>query len=358
MECASLIESAVKKGDISSKLFKGSTHKDLVIDLQRTLFELGFSKQLKWDKYQADGSYGPATCTAISDFGKKNNFQTDGKVVTKELAELILQRHHFLPSMYLLWDIHRSDLRTRKYISKGTKTSIIAIQVLLNTLGYRNSQTGAKLKEDGLYGRNTQNAMIAFAQDNDIHDSDGDWLRRPLINLLIENINPFYGKDWSKLAASNLPNDKSPLVFYEGSRFEGKPCRADIQFVPMLETINSYAEQADVFVHVTSSFRTTINVQGAIVKPAVFSNHLAGHGIDMNLRYEGGFANSTELIKFPNVDEPVRRFLQFIIDDPILRWGGKFNTVDPVHIDDWLNKDKDAWEKRYFAMQKAVQLGE
>jgi len=353
MECSNLIESAIKSGDISTGLFRGSRNKELVTDLQRTLFELGFRKQLKWDKYQADGGYGAATTAAVAEFAKRNRFQSDGTFVSNDLVKIMLQRHDFLPSMYLLSEIHTSDLRSRKWISKGTKMSIIAVQVLLNELGY------GKLQEDGIYEKNLKEAVITFASDNNIPNSDGDLLTRPLIDLLLKEINIFYGDKWSDQAANNLPNNNSPLKLYQGSQFVGKPCRADVEFLPMLDKINAYASQANVLIHITNSFRTTTNVQGAIVKPATFSNHLAGHGIDMNVIYDNGkWANSKVLVQYPNVPAPVAQFLKSIIDDPKLRWGGLFNTTDPVHIDDWLNKDMVKWRARYEAMQRAVQLGE
>lgn len=357
MECSNILEAALNKGNISQSLFKGTAEKDLVIDLQRTLFELGFRKELKWDNYQADGDYGNATAAAVAAFAVKNNNNSDGTKVSATLAKLILQRHDFLPGMYILWSIHSSDLRTRKHVSKGTRMSITAVQTLLNELGYGAQLNFAKFGADGLYGNSTRKAMIAYAKDNNI-ESDGNLLTRPLINQMLKDINPFYGKNWSDLAKNNLPSRKSPLVLFDGSRFQGKPCRADKQFVPMLKKINAYAEEANVNVYITSSFRTTTNVQGAIVKPATKSNHLAGHAIDMNLIYGNNqWANSKVLNKYPNVPEPVKRFLKLVIDDPNLRWGGKFNTKDPVHIDDWLNKDLTKWGERYQAMQKAVQLG-
>ncbi|MEL6811624.1 MAG: M15 family metallopeptidase [Bacteroidota bacterium] len=358
MECSNLIEAELKKGNISASLFKGSQEKELVIDLQRTLFELGFRKELKWDNYQADGDYGPATAKAVAAFAQKNGNNSNGDKVSNTLAKLILQRHDFLPQMYLLWSIHTSDLRTRKWISKGTPMSITAVQVLLNTLGYGELLKFKKFGADGLFGNNTRKAVIQYAKDHGI-TSDGDQLTRPLINLMMKDINTFYGRNWTDLASKNLPSSESPLVLYEGSRFLGKPCRADILFVPALEKINTYAEEAGVFVFITSSFRTTTNVNGAIVPPATFSNHLAGHGIDMNLSYGNNkFANSKVLVKYPNVDAPVKKFLTSIIEDPHLRWGGKFNIKDPVHIDDGLNKkDRALWKKRYEAMQRAVQLG-
>lgn len=357
MECSNLLEAELKKGDVSKTLFEGSSNKALVTDLQRTLFELGFRKELKWDHYQADGDYGKATTAAVAAFAQKNNKRSNGSSVSNTLLKSILQRHDFLPGMYILWQLHSSDLRTKKYISRGTPMSITSVQVLLHTFGYGQQLNFAKFGADGLYGSSTRKAAIAYAKDHDI-ESDGDLLTRPLINLMLKHINHYYGKNWGDLALNNLPGGGSPLVLFEGSRFRGNPCRADRQFLPSLKKINDYAEQADIYLHITSSFRTTTSVRGAIVQPAIFSNHLAGHGIDMNVVYGNDkWANSKALAKYPAVAGPVKQFLKSIIDDPRLRWGGKFRSKDPVHIDDGLNQDKSKWTRRYRAMQRAVQLG-
>ena len=355
---SNLLEAALKQGDVSKSLFQGSANKDLVTELQRLLFELGFKIELQFDNYEADGNYSAATVSAVLAFATKNKFKSDGTSVSNELAKLILQRHDFLPSMYILWSIHNSDLRTKKYISRGTRMSVTAIQILLNEKGYGTQLNFPKYGADGSYGAGTRSAVIAYAKDNGI-ESDGDLLTRPLIDLMLNDINAYYGNNWTDLAANNLPADDSPLVLFEGSRFQGQPCRADTSFLPALKKINDYAEQADVFIYVTSSFRTSSNVGGAIVKPATRSNHMAGHAIDMNVIYNNRTksANSTELGKYPNVAEPVKRFIKSIMDDPGLRWGGTFQAKDPVHIDDNLNHDMALWDKRYQAMQKAVQLG-
>lgn len=356
MECSNLLETALKNGEIGTLLYKGSPEKELITDLQRVLFELGFRKELNWDNYQADGDYGPATKAAVAAFAKKNKYRSNGAKVSNTLARLILQRHDFLPDMYILWSIYDSDLRTRKYISRGTRISIMAIQVLLNEKGYGQLLEFQKYGADGLYGNSTRTAFITYANDHGIA-SDGDLLTRPMVNEMIKDINAYYGRSWNELAKNNLPDRKSPLIYFEGSRFRGQ-CRADTEFVPSLIKINAYAEDANVFLAITSSFRTTTNVRGAIVKPATRSNHLAGHGIDMNVIYGNGkWANSKVLIRYPDVPEPVRLILKSIIDDPNLRWGGKFGVKDVVHIDDHLNKSLTEWNKRYQAMQRAVQLG-
>jgi len=124
-------------------------------------------------------------------------------------------------------------------------------------------------------------------------------------------------------------------------------------------TLCKGAEPADIFIHLTSSFRTSSKVAGAIVKPATRSHRMAGHARDINVVYDHKqrLADSKKLARYPEVPEPVRRFIKSIIDDPCLRWGGKFNDRDPVHIDDHLNQDLARWDQRYLAMQRAVQLG-
>ena len=361
MATPTLLESALEEGDIGTLLFKDSSQTELIKDLQRILFELGFKRELKFDQYQVDGDYGPATTKAVAAFAVKNKVESDGKVVTNPLAELMLQRHSFLPEMYLLWSIHTSDLRTKKFISKGTRMSVSAIQLMLHERGYSELLNFQEFGAEGSFGPETRKAMITYARDNGI-DSDGDLLTRPLMDLMIRDINAFYGSNWSDLAANNLPSEHSPLVLFEASRFMGKPCQSDEQFVPMLRKINQFAEQANVFIHVTSSFRTSSNVAGAIVKPATRSNHMAGHAIDMNVVFNNKteFANSKVLARYPAVPEPVRRFIKFIQDDPGLRWGGDYNDPgrDPVHIDDGLNlAGGNRWDERYLAMQRAVQLG-
>ncbi len=356
MQCCSPLEKAVKKANLEKSLRRRSKNKELVTDLQRILYELGFEKKLKWDKFQADGSYGKATQAAVKSFAKKNKIKRNGRSVSNKLAKTILQRYKFLPSMYILWEIGQSDLRKKKYISKGTRISIVAIQLLLNELGYGKQLKFAKYGADGLYGKATRKAMIAFANANDC-ECDGDLLTRPVIDLLLKEIDAFYGPSWTKLAQYHF-EEKNPLVFFRGSRFVGTPCRADRKFVGLLNRINTYAEEADVDVYITSSFRTTTIVNGAIVPPATYSNHLIGHGIDMNLIYgKRKWANSTKMAKHPKVDPPVAMFLKAIIDDKDLRWGGTFRRKDAVHIDDGYNQNLAKWKKRYQVMQKAAQLG-
>ena len=150
------------------------------------------------------------------------------------------------------------------------------------------------------------------------------------------------------------------LTTYSGSNFVGETVTADVEFVSSLDAINKHAADNSVNLHVTSSFRTSTVVPGAIVDPAKQSNHLAGHAIDMNVLYGASkdkWCNSKCLAK-STLPAGVKEFIKAIQDDSSLRWGGDFTKRDTVHIDDGLNvNDAAHWKDRHKATQKARKDG-
>ena len=134
-----------------------------------------------------------------------------------------------------------------------------------------------------------------------------------------------------------FPDPEFKLVKFTGDCFIGQPAMVDVDFALCLKRVNTYAKQCDVKIWVTSATRN-INqqVNGAIVKPASKSCHHIGHAIDMNIMHGGTLYNSKALIKsnFKNLPDNVTGFIKMLRDDEQLRWGGDFNTQDPVHIDD------------------------
>jgi hypothetical protein len=153
-----------------------------------------------------------------------------------------------------------------------------------------------------------------------------------------------------------VSKNTSALTTYKGTHIVGKPALVDVQFVGAMDKINAYASKREVKLHITSSFRRPgQKLKRAVVTPAKRSNHFAGHAIDMNVVCKGTTYNS-EALKIKNHDrlpEAVRGFIQDIRDDGSLRWGGDFGEEDPVHIDDHLNRDEQAWIARFNACQKA-----
>jgi len=150
------------------------------------------------------------------------------------------------------------------------------------------------------------------------------------------------------------PEATCALTTFTASNFTGEKVVADVEFVDSLNSINAHAAANKVNVYVTSSFRTSTTVPGAVVTPAEMSNHLAGHAIDMNVQHGeqmASFCNSTCL--GGELPDGVSGFIKAIQDDSGLRWGGDFTDKDPVHIDDNLNSDSAAWKARNKATQKA-----
>jgi hypothetical protein len=137
---------------------------------------------------------------------------------------------------------------------------------------------------------------------------------------------------------------------YRNDRYAGNELRADADFFPSLDRLNQLAKDCNVEIFVTSSTREPgRTVAGAIVPPATRSNHLVGHAIDMNVRFEGQLFDSKALKRanLPNLPVAVRQFIELARADGTLRWGGDFNPEDPVHFDDGLNRrDPALWESK------------
>jgi hypothetical protein len=136
------------------------------------------------------------------------------------------------------------------------------------------------------------------------------------------------------------------------------PVRIDREFEPSMDGIRDLAKAHGLTVWVTSSLREPYKpVPGAIVEPAKFSNHHIGHGIDMNLILGQQWFRSTQLGNFEALPQPIQDFLDGVQRDLKLRWGGKFSTPDPVHIDDGLNlNDRDRFNEKLVALWGPAQV--
>jgi len=136
------------------------------------------------------------------------------------------------------------------------------------------------------------------------------------------------------------------IIKFTASNFEGK-CDVDTDFVPYLKKMNEIAVKHEMAVIVTSSFRNSINVKGAIVPPAKMSNHLIGFAIDCNLRYKptGEYFNSKKMGDNEGLD---LLFCEDVVNNSGLRWGQAFKTRDSVHWDLPINlTNPDLWHQKY-----------
>jgi peptidoglycan hydrolase-like protein with peptidoglycan-binding domain len=357
MSCENILERLLNANNVSSVLFKSNTKKTEVEEFQTILHQLGFDQELNWDNFGADGYYGTACTNAVKAFCSKNNITSDGTIVTNEIAKSMVSRYNILDELQDLYtDIKTSPNTLNQIYRKGSsdKGAVASLQALLNDLGFGNELKWAQYKNDGDYGGSTAAAVHAFMNQQGIA-GDPNELNTATAEKICQLLGAQFGANWHKNAKADTANKANALVDFSASNFQGNKVKADINFVDSLKKINHYAEANKVKIHVTSSWRANSKVAGAIVTPATKSNHMAGHAIDMNIVFAGGWANSKYLKKSnePNWDTSVAGFINAIRHDGDLRWGGDFRTEDPVHIDDGLNLNNPTeWEKRYLATQQ------
>ena len=172
----------------------------------------------------------------------------------------------------------------------------------------------------------------------------------PLILSLISGYFYFYDQFWTHLD----PKTFNYLAEYSGSRFRGHQGRQVLvhrEFYAIADQINSYAVKNNLHLIITQSYRPpNKKIYDAIVTPAVKSNHLAGMPLIL-IWYTGAkFLNQKIflMISFFKLPDAVKNFIYDIQADPSIRWGGDFETRDPVHLDDSINiNDIKKWEQHY-----------
>ena len=93
------LKNLIKDGTVARTLCKGSSARHAITALQTLLHWLGFDRQLKWEKFGADGDFGKATTAAVAEFAKRNGSRANGQRVTSVLAQKILVRYDSLEEL-------------------------------------------------------------------------------------------------------------------------------------------------------------------------------------------------------------------------------------------------------------------
>jgi hypothetical protein len=143
------------------------------------------------------------------------------------------------------------------------------------------------------------------------------------------------------------------LTSVKFDRFD-KAVRVDSSFAYSISYMNTLAEQNDLYILVQGEgFRIAgAPVHNAIVPPSATSNHLVGHAVDINIRYNSKFYNSTDLGQFSTLPQAIKNFINGCKSNG-MRWGGDFSTKDPVHFDDGLNlNSKSTYDQLYLKYQQ------
>jgi peptidoglycan hydrolase-like protein with peptidoglycan-binding domain len=85
------MQDAVNNNALLKLLTFKSSAKVAITVLQSILHELGYDEEMSWEKFGTDGEYGNGTAKAVKAFAEKNGIKSDGRSVTKEMAEASLK---------------------------------------------------------------------------------------------------------------------------------------------------------------------------------------------------------------------------------------------------------------------------
>lgn len=208
-----IIRELIKEGTVDTVLRKGSRDRETVRILQRVLYELGFNEELNWEKYGADGDYGNSTTAAVKVFAERNGISASGEVVNKQIAQKILQRYDIIDDMRHVYNgIQENTLKNYYYRGSPHKTAVVALQILLNELGYGKSLNWETYGADGYYGKSTTTALKAFAQHQGIR-SDGKELTQELAQKILDELTPFYGDNWTEKSKTAKDTEKKVTIW-------------------------------------------------------------------------------------------------------------------------------------------------
>lgn len=183
----------IRDKTVASTLKRRSRNKDAVRALQTILYELGFANELNWQKYGADGDYGGSTSRAVREFAQRNNQRGDGDTVTPAIARKLIVRYDILDDLRHLHNAaEEGNVEQLYYRGSPHSTAVVALQTLLNELGFGTELNWAKYGADGKYGGGTTRALKAFARQEDIRTA-GTTLTIELAERIIKRLAGFYG---------------------------------------------------------------------------------------------------------------------------------------------------------------------
>jgi len=192
------IQNLIKDRTVTPQLRRQSDQIEAVQALQTILHELGFGKELNWQKYGADGDYGDGTSRAVREFARRNNQRGDGEWVSPAIAKRLLARHDILDDLRHLQNAVAEN-KVERFYYRGSPHSpaVVVLQTLLNELGFGEQLNWMKYGADGQYGGGTTRALKAFAREEDIR-SDGRALTIDLAQRILARLVNFYGDDLAK----------------------------------------------------------------------------------------------------------------------------------------------------------------
>ncbi|MDX1940767.1 MAG: peptidoglycan-binding domain-containing protein, partial [Saprospiraceae bacterium] len=179
------LQNLLQNKELDQQLISGANNPH-VKSLQQMLYEMGFGKELNWDQSGADGDFGKSTTAALKVFATRNGIQSDGAVVTPELANKIIERHSLVPHLKALLRAFRFGLAEQFFQSTLTDhPGNRSIELCLFALGFMQT--------------NVNDALIEFARLENL-PYNGKTFNAGLGKGLFDCLLYYYGDDFVKIS--------------------------------------------------------------------------------------------------------------------------------------------------------------
>ena len=183
------------KGRVERLYRRGGPDRVRIAALQTLLNDLGFGRELNWDRYGADGDYGRSTAAAVSAFAAHESLDANGKTLTMPLARRIVDQlgalygadwwspsHESIPAPGSLSvkSVMRNNNRQYLEVSDGVHKKLFGkFHLGLFTQGSQRPSTFVQSHADDLRALKVTeseiNVMIAVAENEGNLDAVNTW---------------------------------------------------------------------------------------------------------------------------------------------------------------------------------------
>ena len=159
-----VLQRLIDSRNVERALRRGSSSKRAIRALQTILHELGYDKELNWEKYGADGDYGGGTTRAVGAFASQRRIEGKGEKVTLAIARALI--HSLAAKEKAVMeeaDAHPTEeggwinFGSRELSRKMKGEDVAELQIRL--AGFRGTAW------DGDFGPGTELQVMAFQRD-------------------------------------------------------------------------------------------------------------------------------------------------------------------------------------------------
>lgn len=170
---------------------------EFVGHLRNLLNELGYGRDLQWDRLKADYFYGEETVLAVRNFARRNQMNSDGIGVSPPLLIRLLQRFDTIPGLELM--------------QRGLEgNSLSQAFIPTDPLNYGAVQLKLMLQSLGIFEQDVVESLRQYALQQGLYFENGERLTPTLARALMADLLPGYGDDFALRQGSSSPPPNEP----------------------------------------------------------------------------------------------------------------------------------------------------